>query len=82
MKTLKKLKIALILLFVVVIIFASFFGVYKKEDFRAVNIIKDYKLGMKWTNKVKFTGTVKQEEKEVIYDQDGNVVEDDGETEY
>lgn len=82
MKTLKKLKIALILLFVVVIIFASFFGVYKKEDFRAVNIIKDYKLGMKWTNKVKFTGTVKQEEKEVIYDKDGNVVEDDGETEY
>jgi len=82
MKTLKKLKIALILLFVAVIIFASFFGIYKKEDFRAVNIIKDYKLGMQWTNKVKFTGTVKQEEKEVIYDQDGNVVEDDGETEY
>ncbi len=82
MKTLKKLKVAIILLFVVVIIFASFFGVYKKEDFRTVNIMRDYKLGMQFTNTVKFTGTVKQEEKEVIYDQDGNVVENDGETEY
>ena len=82
MKTFKRIKIISILLFVAIIIFASFFGVYKKEDFRVVNIIKGYNLGMQFTKAVKFTGTVKQEEKEVILDQDGNVVEDDGETEY
>lgn len=82
MKALKRIEIIAILLFITVIIFASFFGVYKKEDFRVVNLIKDYKLGMQFTNKVVLKGTVDLSEKEIIYDKDGNVVEDDGETEY
>ncbi len=82
MKTLKKIKITAILLLVTVIIFASFFGIYKKEDFRVVNLIKNYKLGMQFTNRVVLKATPDLSEKEVIYDKDGNVVEDDGETEY
>ena len=82
MKTVERLKTIALLLLVTVIIFASFFGVYKKEDFRAVNIIKGYKLGMQFTNSVKFTGTVSQEEKQIIKDAEGNVVKDDGETDY
>ena len=82
MKTLKRIEITAILLFVAIIIFASFFGIYKKEDFRAVNIIKDYSLGMQFTDARVLKMTVSAEENEVIYDQEGNVVEDDGETEY
>ena len=82
MKAYKRIKIITILLFITVIIFASFFGVYKKEDFRTVNIIKGYKLGMQFTDSVKFTGKVNEDENEVIYDKEGNVVENDGETEY
>lgn len=82
MKTLNKIKITAILLFVTVIIFASFFGIYKKEDFRVVDLIKNYKLGMQFTNRVVLKATPNLSEKEVIYDKDGNIVEDDGETEY
>ena len=49
MKTLKRIEIVAVLLFVAIIIFASFFGVYKKEDFRTVNIIRDYDLGLQFT---------------------------------
>lgn len=82
MKTLKRIEIIAILLFVAIIIFASFFGVYKKEDFRAVNIIKGYNLGMQFTDAKVLKMTVSAEENEVIYDQEGNIVEDDGETDY
>lgn len=82
MKTLKKIKITAILLFVAIIILTSFLGLYKKEDFRVVNLIKGYKLGMQFTNRVVLKATPDLSEKEVIYDKDGNVVEDDGETEY
>ncbi len=82
MKTLKRIEIVAILLFVAIIIFASFFGVYKKEDFRTVNIIKDYKLGMQFTNTAVLTCKPTTEEKEVIYNAEGNIVVDDGQTEY
>lgn len=82
MKTLKRIEITVILLLVAIIIFASFFGVYKKEDFRAVNIIKDYDLGMQFTDARILKMTVSTEENEIIYDQEGNIVENDGETEY
>ena len=82
MKTYKRIKIIALIIFVIIIIFASFFGVYKKEDFRAVNIIKNYKLGMQFTNKVEFKGTPTQDEKEIIYDKDGNIIENDGKTDY
>lgn len=82
MKTLRRIEIIAILLFVAVIIFTSFFGVYKKEDFRTVNLIKGYDLGMQFTDAKVLKMAVSSEENEVIYDSDGNVVEDDGETEY
>lgn len=50
MKTLKRIEIIAVLLFVTVIIFTSFFGIYKKEDFRTVNLIKKYDLGMQLTD--------------------------------
>lgn len=82
MKTLKRIEIIAILLFVTIIIFASFFGVYKKEDFRTVNLIKDYNLGMQFTQKTLLKGNVNLEEKRVIYDEHGHVVEEDSNTEY
>lgn len=82
MKTLKRIEIIAILLFVTIIIFASFFGVYKKEDFRTVNLIKGYDLGMQFTDATVLKGTVDLGEREVIYDEHGHAVEDDGETEY
>ena len=82
MKTLKRIKIIAILLFVAIIIFASFFGVYKKEDFRVVNLIKEYDLGMQFTDARVLKMTVSTEENEVICDSEGNIVKDDGETEY
>lgn len=82
MKTLKRIKIIAILLFIAIIIFASFFGVYKKEDFRTVNIIKGYDLGMQFTDTRELKMTVSTAENKVIYDQEGNIVEDDGETNY
>lgn len=82
MKTLKRIEIIAILLFVTIIIFASFFGVYKKEDFRAVNLIKNYNLGMQFTQKTLLKGTINLGEKTVIYDEHGHIVEDDGQTQY
>lgn len=82
MKTLKRMKTIAILLFVAVIIFASFFGVYKKEDFRTVNLIKGYNLGMQFTNAKVLKMTVSKAENEVIYDSEGNLIENDGKTEY
>ena len=82
MKTLKRIEITAILLFVTIIIFASFFGVYKKEEFRTVNIIKGYNLGMQFTDARILKMTVSTEENEIIYDQEGNIVTDDGETYY
>ena len=82
MKTLKRLKITAILLLVAIIIFASFFGVYKKEDFRVVNLVKKYHLGMKFTDTRVLKMTVSSAENKVIYDSEGNIVEDDGKTEY
>lgn len=82
MKTLKRIKIIAILLFVTIIIFASFFGVYKKEDFRAVNLIKDFDLGMQFTDARVLKMTVSTAENKVIYDSEGKVVNEDGETEH
>lgn len=82
MKTLKRIGIIAILLFVTIIIFASFFGVYKKEDFRTVNLIKDFDLGMQFTDSKVLKMTVSTAEEKIIYDSEGNVVKDDGEAEY
>ena len=82
MKTLKRLKIVTILFFVTILIFASFFGVYKKEDFRTVNIIKEYDLGMDFTDTRVLKMTVSTAEEKIIYDLEGNVVQDDGETDF
>ena len=82
MKTLKRIEIIALLLFVTVIIFTAFFGVYKKEDFRTVNLVKGYDLGMQFTDAREVKMTVSSEETKIIYDSDGNIIEDDGETEY
>ena len=61
--------------FVAIIIFASFFGVYKKEDFRAVNLIKGYDLGMQFTDSKVLKMKISTEEGNEILDKARNVLE-------
>lgn len=82
MKAYKNIKILALLLLVAIIIFASFFGIYKKEDYHVINKVKDILPGMEFTNKRVATIAVDESTKTIIYDKDGNIVEDDGETEY
>lgn len=78
MKTLKRIEIVAVLLFVAVIIFASFFGVYKKEDFRTVNLIKDYDLGMQFTDAriLKMTVSTDKNAEEVLTVENYNLSEE------
>lgn len=82
MKTYKNIKISALLLLVAIIIFASFFGIYKKEEYHVINKIKSILPGMEFTEKRVATLSVDDSSEKVIYDKEGNVVEDDGETEY
>ena len=78
MRTLKRIEIIAVLLFVAVIIFASFFGVYKKEDFRTVNLIKDYDLGMQFTDArvLKMTVNTDKNTEEVLTGENYNLSEE------
>lgn len=78
MKTIKRVEILAILLFVAVIISASIFGVYKKEDFRTVNLIKDYDLGMQFTDArvLKMTVGTEKNTEEVLTGENYNLSEE------
>lgn len=65
-----------IILIVAVIMFTSFFGIYRKDENGVKrNIIPDYKMGMEFTNSVKIKGTVSEAvASQKIFDKDGNEV--------
>ena len=50
MKTQKTITIITVILLVAIIAATSFVGIYKKEEYRVRNIVKDYTLGMEFTD--------------------------------
>ena len=83
LKKYRKTLTVIIILVVAVIMFASFFGVYKKnENGEKVNLIPDYKLGMEFGKTRVITAAVNKETTETIYDAEGNIVEPEEGKEY
>lgn len=71
------------ILIVAIIMFASFFGVYKtNEEGNKVNLIPDYKLGMEFGTTRVITGKVSQETSTIVYDAEGNEVEQEEGVDY
>lgn len=83
MKTYKKMTIATLMLAIVVLVLASFFGVYVLKTFKVSNIIPDYDLGMEFSEKriVNYEVDTSVKEK-IIYDSEGNIVEEEEGVEY
>ena len=68
------LTITMILIIIAVTLIATI-GINKKEDYRVVNVIPSYKLGMELSKSKVFTFAVSDEVKETkIYDAEGNLV--------
>lgn len=75
MKNYKKTITMIIIFMVAIIMYASFFGIYrKKENGEKVNVLPDLKLGMEFGQTRVITATVNQEITETIYDSEGNIV--------
>ena len=84
MKKYKKTLTVISILVVVVIMFTSFFGIYKKnENGEKMSLLADYNLGMEFENSKVITMDVSQEIIETIYDAEGNeIVEKEEGVEY
>lgn len=73
----KILKIITIELLILTITIASFIGIYKKDEYRVINLIPNYKLGMDFGEKRVLNFKVDDSVKEtLIYDKDGNLVKE------
>lgn len=62
MKTQKIITIITVILLVAIISLASFVGIYKKDEYRVSNIVKDYTLGMQFTDSRVINFEVNKEE--------------------
>lgn len=83
MKKYKKTLTVVIILVVAILMFASFFGVYKKnENGEKVSILPNLKLGMEFGNRRVITAAVNQGTTSTIYDSEGNVVQPEEGVEY
>lgn len=83
MKKYRKTLTVLIILVVAIIMFASFFGIKKKnENGEKVNVLPNQKLGMEFGDTRVITATVSQEILTTIYDANGQVVEPEEGKEY
>ncbi|MBE5819907.1 MAG: hypothetical protein E7310_03715 [Clostridiales bacterium] len=83
MKTYEKITIVTIVLSIVVLVLAAFFGVYVLKTFKVSNIIPDYKFGMEFDEKRIAKYEVDNSIKEsIIYDSEGNLVEQEEGIEY
>lgn len=71
----RKIKILTIILIIALITMVSFFGVYVHEQNRMENKVKDYSYAMDLNGARNVKLTVNQENKEVIKDSEGKVVE-------
>lgn len=82
----KKYKITLtiaIILIVALIMFASFFGIYKKnENGEKISLIPGLKLGMEFGKTRVITANVNQQTTKTIYDSEGNIVTPEDGKEY
>jgi len=83
-KKYKKTLTVISILVVAVIMFTSFFGIYKKnENGEKMSLLADYNLGMEFENSKVITMDVSQEIIETIYDAEGNeIVEKEEGVEY
>lgn len=82
MKSNKIVTIISILLLTVVIIIASFFGIYKLKEYKVVNIVPNFLLGMEFNDRRVVNFDVDTSIETKIYDQDGNLVEEEEGIEY
>ena len=74
----RKLKVILIILFIVLISLISFGGIFVQKAKNYENILPEYLLGMDLSGARHITLTVSDETEDVIYDKDGNVVSEEG----
>ena len=74
----RKLKVILIILFIVLISLISFGGIFVPKAKNYENILPEYLLGMDLSGARHITLTVSDETEDVIYDKDGNVVSEEG----
>ena len=75
MKPQKVITIITVILLVIIISSASFFGIYKKEEYKVANRVPEYILGMEFTNSRTVNFEVdKTVESTTIYDKDGNEI--------
>ena len=72
----KGLKIILYILIVILISLVSFMGIYKRDTNRFSNIVNDYLLGSSLKGAAVLELKVDDTENEVIYDENGNIVEE------
>ena len=82
MNTEKKITLTAIILLILVIIFASFLGIYKLKNFKVKNVLPKYLLGMEFNNTRKVTMEVDNSSNTKILDSEGNEVEEQGNIEY
>lgn len=83
MKKYKKTLTVVIILIVATIMFATFFGISKKnEDGEKEKLLPDYKLGMEFGESRLITATVSDEIITTVYDSEGQVVEQEEGIEY
>lgn len=79
MKTEKTLKKVLINLFIILISLISFGGIFVQDTKFVKNIIPEYQLGTDLTGSTIVEFKVNDETNTVIYDKEGNIVEEEGE---
>ncbi len=78
MKTEQKLKVAFVILLIILISLISFGGIFIKQTKFVNNILPDYSWGTDLTGSRVIGITVSNSTNTVIYDKDGNVVEEEG----
>lgn len=74
MKTNKIIKIITVILLILIISIASFAGIYKLKDYKVINVVPDYILGMEFTDSRLINLEVNKTVETKIYDKDGNEV--------
>jgi len=79
MKVEKSLKIILIILLIVLISLISFVGIFVQKGNRVNNILPEFKLGTDLTGSRHISIQPSKEKEKVIYDENGQVVEEEGE---
>lgn len=78
MKKEKRLKVILVVLMIILISLVSFGGILVKKAKFVENILPNYLLGMDLTGSREYKFNVSTATNDVIYDKDGNIVEEEG----